>query len=346
VISASAALLLTNVASADFKDVVANRFSSNAENLIINVPPRPGTWPGAIFTYNMRFPSKKGDANDPALRRGDKIAIEAKDGLRLDASSKAIVWSFFRVSAEAADSADVVMSFPDAQLVEMNAADLVQRVATGSAASAAKRGQIPLIISRAYLGTPLVTISRKPDASPGAWAKAKAGFEAGAQAAASVQDSVSYTAGDPFIFAFEVDQIAFDPGELSKGSLKVNLAHLPSSLFALREQESDRALSAAESAISAITGLSAHEIEQKWIFLDTAKPSAAAPEAPARSSPPPPAAAAAPASAALVPAPLPRPAAAHVPAVQKASTQKLKTPPRRVKPKQTRTKPKKHRAAR
>jgi hypothetical protein len=341
-------LLLTNVASADFKDVVANRFSSNAENLIINVPPRPGTWPGAIFTYNMRFPSKKGDANDPALHRGDKITIEPKDGLRLDGSSKAIVWSFFRVSPEAADSADVVMSFPDAQLVEMNVADLVQRVGTGSAAaSAARRGQIPLIISRAYVGTPLVTISRKADASPGAWAKVKAGLEAGAQAAASVQDSVSYTAGDPFIFAFEVDQIAFDPGELSKGSLKVNLARLPSSLFALREQESDRALSAAESAISAITGLSAHEIEQKWIFVDPIKPSAAALEAPARSTASPPAGAAAPAaSAAVVPAPLPRPAAAHVPAVQQASAQKLKTPARRVKPKQTRTKPKKHRAAR
>jgi hypothetical protein len=45
--SAAAALIMTTAANAGFKDVVADRFFSNVENMIVNLPPRPGTWPPA-----------------------------------------------------------------------------------------------------------------------------------------------------------------------------------------------------------------------------------------------------------------------------------------------------------
>ena len=245
---AAAIWLFATPANADFKDVVAARFSSRAENVIVNVPPRPGAWPGAVLTYNMRFPAKSGDPGDPALRRGDKTSIPAEDGFRLDAKSKASVWSFFRLSPAAGDSAEIVMSFTDAQAIDMNAQDLVRRVeAAEAAAAAARRGQIPLVIRRAYVGTPIITISRKADASAEAWTKVKAGLEAAARsAAAPAGDVITYAAGEPFAFAFEADEISFDPGELAKGSIKVSFAPLPGQLFAIREQESDRALAAAE----------------------------------------------------------------------------------------------------
>jgi hypothetical protein len=168
-----------------------------------------------------------------------------------------------------------------------------------------------LIVIRAYVGTPLLTISRKAGTAADAWAKVKAGLEAGAQVPSSIQDTVSYAAGDPLVFAFEVAQISYDPSELSKGNTKVVLAPLPGSLFAVREQESDRALAAAEAAISAITGLSAHEIQQKWIFVDPARPSAPVAQAPEQLPAAPVARAAANPAPALVPAPVPRPAAAR-----------------------------------
>ena len=136
---AAAIWLFATPANADFKDVVAARFSSRAENVIVNVPPRPGAWPGAVLTYNMRFPAKSGDPGDPALRRGDKTSIPAEDGFRLDAKSKASVWSFFRLSPAAGDSAEIVMSFTDAQAIDMNAQDLVRRVEAAEAAAAAAR---------------------------------------------------------------------------------------------------------------------------------------------------------------------------------------------------------------
>ena len=345
-VRAAAALIMTTAANADFKDVVADRFSSNVENMIVNLPPRPGIWPGAIFTFNMRFPSKGGDPNDPALHRGQKTRIEISDGLRLDASSKASIWSSFRLSPEAADSVDAVMSFPDAQAVEMSSADLIRHVETApAAASAAKRGQVPLIVIRAYVGTPLLTISRKAGTAADAWAKVKAGLEAGAQVPSSIQDTVSYAAGDRVVFAFEVAQIAFDPGELSKGNIKVTLAPLPGSLFAVREQESDRALAAAEAAISAITGLSPQEIQQKWIFVDPARPSAPVAQAPEQlSAAPLPRATANPAPPA-VPAPAPRPAAARAVVGEHPSPRAQKDRSVRTKLKYVRIKPKKHRRA-
>jgi hypothetical protein len=276
----AASVSFASAAQADFKDVIAARFSSRADYIIVNLPPRPGAWPGAILTYNMHFPAKAGDRNDPASRRGDKAVISAEDGFHLDANSKASVWGSLKVPQSVGDSADVVMSFADAQALEMEPRDLARRIESAEAASAAaRRGQMPLVIRRAYVGTPFITVSRKANASQEDWAKVKAGLEASARGA-SVGDAVTYPAGEPFAFAFEADQINFDPGELAKGATKVTFAPLPAQLFAAREQESDRALAAAESAISAITGLSAREVEQKWIFIDAAKasvPSAAAP---------------------------------------------------------------------
>jgi hypothetical protein len=327
---AAAALLFATAANADFREVVAGRFSSNPENLIINLPPRPAAWPGAVFTYNMRFPIKPGDTNDPALHRGEKTSIQANDGFRLDGSSKASLWSFLRIPASVIESTDVVMSFADAQAVDMTAPDLLRRAETADAAAAAgRRGQIPLIVNRAYVGTPIVTITRKADASPESWGKVQSTLEASAQGKVSIGDVVSYAASEPIVFAFEVNQISFDPTELSRGRVKVSLAPLPASLFAVREQESDRALSAAESAISAITGLSAREIEQRWIFIDAAKPNVAVPLAAERPGP----AAAERAATAARPLPVPRP-----------SVHKEKERPPKLRPApKSNAKPKKHR---
>jgi hypothetical protein len=156
---------------------------------------------------------------------------------------------------------------------------------------------------------------------------------------------VSYAAGDPLVFAFEVDQISFDPGELSKGNIKVTLAPLPSSLFAIREQESDRALAAAESGISAITGLSAHEIQQKWIFVDPARPSAPVAQAPVQLPAAPVARAAVNAAPAVVPAPVPRPTGVRPVVGRHSSLQSPKDRSSRTKTKSTRMKANKHRRA-
>lgn len=268
-------------AYADFKDTLAAKLAANAVYLVVNIPPRPGAWPGAIFTYNLRLPIKYGDPNDPALKRGEPISIQA-EGV-FDASVKADAaysfWSFWiTAAAKAGDAADVVMTFPDARIVDMKYDELVHHIETcPGALEAAKRGQIPLIVVKAYEGTPTVTITRKAGVSAEAWAKVpKAALEVGAESSVVSKDQVIYRAGAPTVFAFETSQVLFDLHDLATGKVTITLAELgkntitleelgkntitlaalPAQVFAMREQASDVASTTSKYFTVAAGGLS------------------------------------------------------------------------------------------
>jgi hypothetical protein len=255
----SASLFVASGARADFKDVVAERFSATPEYLIMNLPPRPGAWPGGVFTAKMRVPLVYGKADDPALHKGGVISIDAKDGYDLGAGAKGSGTKWFGLSAEASAAADVVMSFPDAQIVDMSYGDLLEHVEKSpETIAAAKRGEIPLLVIKAYVGTPTITVTKKDKASAAAWAKVTAEVQAQAHAKADSSNSVTYKAGDPIPFAFETSQINFEPTDLSKGKLTITLASLPSSLFAYREG----AVTAERSELDTESGTPANNIDE------------------------------------------------------------------------------------
>jgi hypothetical protein len=45
-------------------------FSADPQYFILNLPPRPGGWPGTIYTPDMRFVVERGVTADPRLERG------------------------------------------------------------------------------------------------------------------------------------------------------------------------------------------------------------------------------------------------------------------------------------
>jgi hypothetical protein len=237
----TACLLFATAANADVKSAIVHNFSANPQFLVLNLPPRPDAWPGAIFTANLRYPITHGDPKDPALHSGPPIAINSDEGLNLGAGAKGGISSFFGVSSDAADNADVAMSFPDAHIVDMDYGDLVRHVqASKDAVDAAKQGIIPVLVVKAYAGTPVITITKKASASADSWAKLKANVEAGVKAIASNQDSVSYNSGAPFVFAFETSEVHFDPDDLKKGRVSVQLASMPEQVFAARDAEAQK----------------------------------------------------------------------------------------------------------
>src|SRR4051812_24969434 len=91
------------------------------------------------------------------LYRGQNTRIEISDGLRLDTSSKVSVWSSFRLSPDAADSADVVMSFPDAEVVDMSPADIIRHVEAAPAIATAER-RSKAAVTRGWSGHSLLQI--------------------------------------------------------------------------------------------------------------------------------------------------------------------------------------------
>jgi hypothetical protein len=247
-------------AFADFKDVLAQRLSANPDYLVVNMPPRPDAWPGAIFTSNMRIPILHGDPNDPALKRGQPIAIDARDTFDLSARASGGVSSWFNLSAAAGDVADVAMSFPDARVVDMDYGALVKHVqASNETVVAAKRGTIPVIVVKSYEATPAVTLTKKLNASAEAWTKLKTEAEVGAKAAASSENSITYKGVSPVIFAFETQQIVFNPKDLSNGKITIDFAALPNNLFAFRESYTDNIL-------AATTGISVDAIQRHGII--------------------------------------------------------------------------------
>jgi hypothetical protein len=255
------ATLAAASAKADDKDVVANAFHTDAQYLVMNLPPRPETWPGAIFTANLRVPIKHGDPKDPALHRGPPIGIGSNKGFNLGGGAKGGWSGFLGFSADAGDAADIVLSFPDARIIDMDQGDLIKHVeAAAEAIDAAKRGQIPLIVVKAYYGIPIVTITRKDTASADAWAKVKANAEVGINASSSSHDTVSYKGDEDIIFAFETAQIQFDPTDLDHSKMTIKLASMPSQLYAIREAYSEQATT---QIIAASTGISIAEIQMK-----------------------------------------------------------------------------------
>lgn len=257
-------LLFTTMADADIKSAIVHDFHADPEYCVINLPPRPDAWPGAIFTSNLRFPIVYGNSKDPALHSGPSVAIGSDDGLDIGANAGVGISSLFRISSDAADVARVVMSFPDAHIVDMDYGDLVRHIETSKdTIESAKRGQIPIIVVKAYVGTPLITVTKKAGASAEAWAKLEKDVKAGAKISAFDGNSISYQSGEPIVFAFETSEIHFDPGDLSKGKLNIQLASLPETLFAFRDGDSIANIAA---SIHLSTGLSIEEIKNKGIL--------------------------------------------------------------------------------
>jgi hypothetical protein len=230
------ALVASTYAKADDRQVIATTFHCDPQYLVMNLPPRPDTWPGAIFTTNLRLPIKHGDPKDPALHRGLAMGINSNAGFDLGASAKGGLSGLFGVSAGAGDSANITLYFPDARIVDMDLSDLINHVkSSNDAIDDVRHGHIPLIVVKSYLGTPVITITKKSNASADAWAQAKVDVSAGVKATAETTDSITYTGKDEIVFAFETSEIHLDPAQLNKGTVNVQLSSLPEALYALRE---------------------------------------------------------------------------------------------------------------
>ena len=263
IIGASLAAM-TISAGADDKDVVAKAFHTDSQYVVMNIPPRPEAWPGAIFTADMRRPIVHGDASDPAIHRGTPVSINSNSGLDLSAKGSGGMSFLFGASAEAGDAADIVMSFPDARVSDMDEAELRRHViASKDVIDDAKRGRVPLIVIKSYSGTPTITITRKADASAGAWAKVKQDVKVGGTADVSSDDKISYKAGENFVFAFEAAQVTFDAKDLVKGIYTIQFASLPATLYAFREDDSQQMLA---EVVAATTGVSVSAIRQNGIL--------------------------------------------------------------------------------
>jgi hypothetical protein len=240
-----------SVLAADLKDVVAERLNEPPEYLLMNLPPRAGVYPGAIFTYDMRVPIQRVTSDDPSLQRGEPTSIMATELVDLGAGVGAAVARIVSLDANVSHVATVRIAFPDTRAVDMDLGELEKRVKqSAEAIDAIKRGQIPLVVVKSFEGTFEVTLTKKSDATAEAWANVRqAAANVSLHATATTGDQLTYKIDKPIVYAFSTMKADFDPTSLANGQIRLSLSKAPAQLFAWREElgSTELALAAAAS---------------------------------------------------------------------------------------------------
>jgi hypothetical protein len=233
-------VLSVNCAYADDKQIIAGIFRTDPKYLVVNLPPRPDTWPGAIFTSDLRFPIEYGNISDASLHRGRPIGIDSDDGFDLSAGAGVELPGLFGISASATKDADIKLYFPDARIVDMSRHDLIDHInKSQDAMEAVRAGQKPIIVVRSYSGTPTITVTRKAGASASGWDALRSLLTLKATASAEANNSVTFRGKDEIVFAFETAEIVdkLTAGGSPDGEIEIN--SLPETTIATRESVSE-----------------------------------------------------------------------------------------------------------
>jgi hypothetical protein len=205
-------------AFADFKSDLAQQFNADARYFIVNLPPRPGGWPGSIYTADMRFAVARGAGDDPKLERGPTFDLAASLSLELTGKADTGVARLFGLSAAASSTAAAAVTFKQTRIYDLTLPQIRDRVM--ALREDQRRPPGPVVVYRAYEGVPTLTLARRKEANSEAWSTLKKGLaEAGFAAAAAAGDSITIQSTDRVLFAFEVAQVV-DVGILANGPAK------------------------------------------------------------------------------------------------------------------------------
>lgn len=200
---ASWLLALTETGLADFRSDLAKQFNADPQYFILNLPPRPGGWPGTIYTPDMRFVVERGVPADPRLERGPPFDLTANFDVELNGQAHVGLERFFGVSANAANVATAEVTFKKARIYDLTVAQLRDRARSMPPSSKDATG--PLLVYRAYEGIPVLNLVRRAGADAQAWATLKKGVvDAGLSASAAKGEGLDVESAEPIIFAFEV----------------------------------------------------------------------------------------------------------------------------------------------
>jgi hypothetical protein len=189
--------------------------------------------PGSIFTEDLRVPIARTKRDDASLDRGPAFEFVADFGFDAGANVSAGFAEWFGLAAKATTAASVKLQFTDARIVEILGPELKRRILQDPDAKAAAARKVPpFVVARAFEGRLTVKMSRKDGASAEAWGRIKQqAVEAKVGASVGSDDTVSYTVGEPFVFAFEVVRVNYVTEHLGSAANDAVLVPVPEDLF-------------------------------------------------------------------------------------------------------------------
>jgi hypothetical protein len=219
-IGAFVLVLLCTPSCADFRDDMARLFNSDPAYLVLNIPPRPGGWPGSIYSNDMRFSIVRGDPKDPTLARGPEYDFNQAVEIDLSSGIGAKIATLFGLSVDVANITKTELKIFHARTYELTLSQVKEKLARLKPEQ--RRPPGPVVVYRAYEGIFAISLTRNGSASADAWGKLKSALvKAGASASASAADTLSVEGKERIIFAFEVartnDVSALERGTTAAG---------------------------------------------------------------------------------------------------------------------------------
>ena len=212
---ATIAALVAAPVHAELRSDLAKYFGADPSYLVLNIPPRPGGWPGSIYSDDMRFTIVRGDPKDTSLARGPEYNFANDIEIDLSTGIGASIAKLFNLSAETAKLTKTTLNILHARTYDLTLSQVRARFAKLPTHQRKPPG--PVIVYRAYQGVVVINLTRKTSASLEGWAKLRARLiDARADAGARETDTVSINAPEPMIFAFEVAK-AVDLAKLLEG---------------------------------------------------------------------------------------------------------------------------------
>lgn len=206
-------------AHADFKAELAKHFGAEPAHFILNLPPRPSSWPGTIYLPGARTPLVRGEPTDPDVAKGPLFGFSA--GIKAEVSGEArvgVLQSLMGGKAAASEQATAVVAFREATIRDLTIRQIQERL--GRLSDTERRAKGISIVYRSYEGIPTLYLTRKAGISAEAWIKIKKGLaEAGAEASMASDDVMSIDSKEKLVFAYEV-YVADDVDKLMKAAMK------------------------------------------------------------------------------------------------------------------------------
>lgn len=206
-------------ARADFKVELAKHFGAEPAHFILNLPPRPSSWPGTIYLQGGRTPLVRGEPNDPDVAKGP--IFDLSGGIKAEVAGEArasVLQSWLRSKAEASEQATALVTFRETSIRDLTFRQIQQRL--GRLSEVERKAKGISIVFRSYEGIPTLYLTRKAGVSAEAWLKLKKGLaEAGAEASMASSDVMSIDSKEKLVFAYEV-YAAEDVDKLMKAAMK------------------------------------------------------------------------------------------------------------------------------
>jgi hypothetical protein len=211
VVIAGIVFLLPRLSRPTLRAALSRALNVREADLVLNLPPRPDCYPGAVFPPDMSIALVTANGSQPDLRRGSAFTIDSAS-LGDAAAAGGVEAGWIGEALQNREGADIQIRIENGRVVEIPVPVLKKRlIESEEVRHVAERGYDPLVIIRAYEGVLRIVFTRRRGMSAAGWAafqlRARSATQDGVtmnvKGGLSDDATLEIATSEPIVFAFE-----------------------------------------------------------------------------------------------------------------------------------------------